>query len=533
MKHILETKQKEQIPFKCAIIVNDMAELNVDKNLIDQSAIRVGSVNKVIAMQNGCVCCTLSDDLSKQIIELAQEDEYDYMIIEASGISEPSQIARLFQHADDHDHASHADQVLLQDVASVDTCATVISAAEFFENFEDVTRQGDTKQDPWSKLMVEQIEYANVLILNKTDLCNDEQLDKIEEHLNILNPNANIIRSYNSQIDVSKVVATKLFNVKQFEMFSHTNVDLNAMPKCCSKSIGRGESPCCRRARTIETEKSQVLLNSKKLPQTRHESRFAIHSFLYKARRPFHPKRFTENFIDRFFMYGALGVDPNEDADADAASIAESNDEDKKGREEDFDDAAFNELKNIRSQYGFISPEYQQAANDAGDDIFDAVEAESKKETKDKAKAERLEKIQKHQHFAKMKQKHRNDTIGGVLRSKGYIWTTHCHDYKVIYQQSCNTVTIEVGDAHWDVLNKKAWIADSKKGHGHGHGVKSEQDMFRENFVEPFGDRRQEIVFIGNGMKHDVIQKLLDECLLTDLELKMGVDGWKAMWGNL
>ena len=127
-----------------------------------------------------------------------------------------------------------------------------------------------------------------------------------------------------------------------------------------------------------------MLLNSKKLPQTRHESRFAIHSFLYKARRPFHPKRFTENFIDRFFMYGALGVDPNEDedADADAASIAESNDEDKKGREEDFDDAAFNELKNIRSQYGFISPEYQQAANDAGDDIFDAVEAESKKETK-------------------------------------------------------------------------------------------------------------------------------------------------------
>ena len=132
---ILETKQKEGEPFKCAIIVNDMAELNVDKALIDQSAILQS--DKVIAMQNGCVCCTLADDLANQIIELSQQDEYDYMIIEASGISEPSQIARLFDACkDDHDHdTAHQETTVLSDVAAIDTCATVISAAEFFENF--------------------------------------------------------------------------------------------------------------------------------------------------------------------------------------------------------------------------------------------------------------------------------------------------------------------------------------------------------------------------------------------------------------
>jgi G3E family GTPase len=116
MKHILETKHQEKgKPFKCAVIVNDMAELNVDKALIDQSAILQSDT--VIAMQNGCVCCTLSDDLANQIISLAQQDKYDYMIIEASGISEPSQIAQLFDDCqDDHDHAAHGDNVLLSDV---------------------------------------------------------------------------------------------------------------------------------------------------------------------------------------------------------------------------------------------------------------------------------------------------------------------------------------------------------------------------------------------------------------------------------
>merc|ERR1711936_1247927 len=102
LKHILETKHEEK-DFRCAVIVNDMAALNIDKSLIDQSALV--QTDEVIAMQNGCFCCTLQNDLVEQIIELAQKKMFNYMLIEASGVSEPSQIAKLFNPCnDEHDH---------------------------------------------------------------------------------------------------------------------------------------------------------------------------------------------------------------------------------------------------------------------------------------------------------------------------------------------------------------------------------------------------------------------------------------------
>merc|ERR1712055_1182488 len=133
LKHILETKHSEE-DFKCAVIVNDMAALNIDKSLIDQSAL-VQS-DEVIAMQNGCFCCTLSNDLVDQIISLAEKKQFNYMLIEASGVSEPSQIAPLFDLCDDeHDHEKeHKEGPQLGEVARLDTCVTVIDAAEFHNN---------------------------------------------------------------------------------------------------------------------------------------------------------------------------------------------------------------------------------------------------------------------------------------------------------------------------------------------------------------------------------------------------------------
>ena len=136
-KHILETKHNEK-GFRCAVIVNDMATLNIDKSLIDQSAI-VQS-DEVIAMQNGCFCCTLQSDLVDQIVTLAQKNIFDYMLIEASGVSEPSQIAPLFDLCDDeHDHEEeHSEGPELGAVARLDTCVTVIDAAEFYNNLESM-----------------------------------------------------------------------------------------------------------------------------------------------------------------------------------------------------------------------------------------------------------------------------------------------------------------------------------------------------------------------------------------------------------
>ena len=133
LKHVLETKHAEE-GFKCAVIVNDMAALNIDKDLIDKSAL-VQS-DEVIAMQNGCFCCTLQNDLVEQIITLAQKNMFNYMLIEASGVSEPSQIAPLFELCDDeHDHeAEHKEGPQLGEVARLDTCVTVVDAAEFYNN---------------------------------------------------------------------------------------------------------------------------------------------------------------------------------------------------------------------------------------------------------------------------------------------------------------------------------------------------------------------------------------------------------------
>ena len=137
LKHVLESKHEEE-DFKCAVIVNDMAALNIDKALIDQSAL-VQS-DEVIAMQNGCFCCTLQNDLVEQIISLAEKQVFNYMLIEASGVSEPSQIAPLFELCtDEHDHeAEHKEGPELGDVARLDTCVTVVDAAEFYNNLESM-----------------------------------------------------------------------------------------------------------------------------------------------------------------------------------------------------------------------------------------------------------------------------------------------------------------------------------------------------------------------------------------------------------
>merc|ERR1719490_560320 len=147
LKHVLETKHAEE-DFKCAVIVNDMAALNIDKSLIDQSSL-VQS-DEVIAMQNGCFCCTLSNDLVDQIKDLASKNMFNYMLLEASGVSEPSQIAPIFDPCDDqHDHEqAHKEGAQLSEVARLDTCVTVIDAAEFYDNlgsmkhFEDGEAEG-------------------------------------------------------------------------------------------------------------------------------------------------------------------------------------------------------------------------------------------------------------------------------------------------------------------------------------------------------------------------------------------------------
>merc|ERR1712038_1451969 len=143
LKHILETKHTEE-DFKCAVIVNDMAELNIDKSLIDQTSL-IQSDEAMVGMQNGCICCTLQSDLVDQIVNLTQKKKFNYVLIEASGVSEPHEIAPLFdldEHEHDEDEAAAACDVhkkpQLGEVAKLDTCVTVIDSAEFYNNLNSM-----------------------------------------------------------------------------------------------------------------------------------------------------------------------------------------------------------------------------------------------------------------------------------------------------------------------------------------------------------------------------------------------------------
>jgi len=491
LKHILESKNdltKDGHSFKCAVIVNDVAELNIDKALIDQSSFIQSE--EVIAMQNGCVCCTLKSELIDQLIDMAKSKQFDYMIIEASGVSEPSEIASLFKECDeDHDHdAEHGNDksATLHELARLDTCVTVIDAADFFHKLDSI-RTTTTGNETYAKLMVEQIEYSNVVVINKTDLVSHHQIDKIINNVALLNPKAKILTAKHSTIDVKQVVNTNLYNAKDFESFLSQVDEAEEVKECCKISIGKGESPCCRKARTINSKLSQVMLSSSRLPKTRHESRFGINSFLYKARRPFHSNRFHDDFITKYFMF----IIPDEEEE----SCEEHHDE---GESDNENHVTTDDKKDIEE-------------NDIG--VQEDDDQEGELATK--------ELIKRQQEIAEVRAKLRFKDFGSVLRSKGFAWTTYSHDMMVSLGQAGNVATMSI-DEPWKILDPKAWT-----------GTDKEKVLFRQDFVAPFGDRRQELVFIGQNLNHEAIQKALDDCLLTDEEFAMGVDGWKAVVGDM
>ena len=326
LKHVLEAKHSDE-EFKCAVIVNDMAELNIDKSLIDQSALVQSEFTQsenVIAMQNGCFCCTLSSDLADQILELASKKTFNYMLLEASGVSEPSQIAPLFDVDEGHDHNGHEGVPHLGEVARLDTCVTVIDAAEFYNNLGSMEQfQNGEAEGTIAELMMEQVEFSNIVVLNKTDLVDNEQQQDILDRIAILNPRVKVLKSCQSKIDVMEILNTRLYSREDFGENSVTTSALDVkiedqtkpeeVDDCCEKTLDEDGKKCCKskkakNGQVIDTGLSKILLgvlskNKKEKVVTRHEARFGITSFIYRARRPFHPERLHDWFLDLFFVY--------------------------------------------------------------------------------------------------------------------------------------------------------------------------------------------------------------------------------------
>jgi|TARA_B100001741_G_scaffold219532_1_gene182107 G3E family GTPase len=264
LSHILNNRQNKKV----AVIVNDMSEINIDASMVKSEVSLNHSEEKLVEMSNGCICCTLREDLLLEVNKLAKDKKFDYLVIESTGISEPLPVAETFTFADENG-------VSLSDVANLDTMVTVVDAFNFLKDYEDAKYLketgeylGEDDERSVADLLVDQIEFADVLLISKTDLVENTDLDKLKAILRSLNTSAKIIPISNGQVQIDDVLNTGLFN---FEKAQDAPGWLKEM----------------RGSHTPETEE------------------YGIASFSFVARRPFYPKKFYE-FLHDINKFGKL-----------------------------------------------------------------------------------------------------------------------------------------------------------------------------------------------------------------------------------
>jgi len=368
LTHILNNRQNKKV----AVIVNDMSEINIDSSMVKSDVSLSHKEEKLVEMSNGCICCTLREDLLLEVTKLAKEGRFDNLVIESTGISEPLPVAETFTFADE-------DGVSLSDVAKLDTMVTVIDAVNFLKDYdeakylkdagESLESLGEEDERSVADLLVDQVEFADVLLVSKTDLVKKQELDKLIAIIKTLNTDARIIPISHGKIDIDKILDTNLFD---FERAEQAPGWLKEM---------RGEH----------------------IPETEE---YGISSFSYKARKPFYPNKF-----------------------------------------------------------------------------FDFL--------------------------------HNKNLAGKLIRSKGYFWLATRPQFAGHWSQAGGIARYGFAGMFWKAVPKESWPQD-----------KDSLDAIYENWEEPFGDMRQELVFIGQGLDKEQVTKALDECLLSDSDLLQGRAHW-------
>ncbi|MCY4150844.1 MAG: zinc metallochaperone GTPase ZigA [Aestuariivita sp.] len=212
LNHILNNREGRRV----AVIVNDMSEVNIDASLIERSGSNLSRTEeKLVEMSNGCICCTLREDLLLQVRQLANEQKFDYLLIESTGVSEPLPVATTFDFRDEHDNS-------LSDVSELDTMVTVVDAANLIKNYSStdfLSDRGESLGEDDDRtlvdLLVDQIEFANVIILNKIDLISKEDLDTVKAIVRGLNAKAKVIETTLSKVALDAVLDTGLFDLEE------------------------------------------------------------------------------------------------------------------------------------------------------------------------------------------------------------------------------------------------------------------------------------------------------------------------------
>tara|TARA_S200000501_G_scaffold98676_1_gene92042 strand:- start:55604 stop:56803 length:1200 start_codon:yes stop_codon:yes gene_type:complete len=365
LTHILNNRQGKKV----AVIVNDMSEINIDKSMVQNEVSLNHKEEKLVEMSNGCICCTLREDLLVEVNELAKAGRFDYLLIESTGISEPLPVAETFTFADE-------EGVSLSHVSKLDTMVTVVDAVNFVKDFYEAKdlqevgeSMGEDDERSVADLLVDQIEFADVLLVSKTDLVQQPEIDRLKVILRKLNANAKIIPISNGEVGLGDILSTNLFD---FERAQEAAGWLKEV---------RGDH----------------------IPETEE---YGISSFAYRARKPFYPQKF----------------------------------------------------------YDFL---------------------------------------------------HSENLSGKLIRSKGFFWLATRPQFAGNWSQAGGIAHHGFAGMFWKAIPKSQWPEDQ-----------GSLDYIMETWVEPFGDMRQELVFIGQGLDKNKIIQLLDNCLLTDADMLMGKDYW-------
>lgn len=252
LNHILANRSGMRV----AVIVNDMSEVNIDAQLISKGKANLSRTEEtLVEMTNGCICCTLRDDLLKEVSRLARQGRFDYLLIESTGISEPLPVAMTFTFQDQLGKS-------LSKLSRLDTMVTVVDGLNFMKDYaeaEDIRDRGESLGEEDERtvvdLLIDQVEFADVILISKTDLMEPDQVDRLAALLKTLNTEAKVIPIQEGAVELTEVLGTGLFDMEKAQ-----------------------RSPAWAKE-----------LNNIHVPETEE---YGISSFVYRARRPFHPERF-------------------------------------------------------------------------------------------------------------------------------------------------------------------------------------------------------------------------------------------------
>ena len=456
LKHILGNTTH----MKVCVVVNDMSSLNIDAALIKNTKL-VQTAERMVELSNGCICCTLREDLLQEVGDLARSGKFDYLVIESTGISEPMQVAETFTM----DLELENDMLQpLHELATLDTCVTVVDAANLLSNAESVESlrdRGDAAHEEDDRnvadLLLDQIEFSNVILLNKVDLVSSEEADTLEALLRALNPSAKVIRTNNSRVDLHEVISTGRFSFEE-----------------ASRSAGWLQSLQEATPHTPETEE------------------YGIGSFVFRSRRPFHAAR-LHAFMDGYF---ALQEPDWSDAIADTGrgkAVGEARDGVVGAREAaagaadalwrlralgvgddvlrgvvDAVDGALAGLERALDGIEAVEEAVDRWGDDAGGDGSGDRQAESKPLPSSSPQTLSARGLKK---FDELKA-----TYGNVLRSKGFVWLGSRPDLCGEWSQAGAVLRFTVGGPWYASLPEQAWPTETD----------ARNDIMKD-FVEPHG----------------------------------------------